>query len=371
MKRLTPTGRLALLAALLLSALVNTATRAGGGGTLFLPVLFTPPPTVQAPVLKWQNGGCRTTWCRTGWYASPAVADLDGDNQPEIIWADYRIVVLNGSDGSDQWVVPSPGGGRTWPGVVVANVDNSGGLEIVTAHSGGWLTVLDAAGNPRPGWPQQIAGGSELRSLAVDDVDNDGDLEILVCATRSNDQWFLFDHNGALRAGWPVHSPDSNENGYAAGCYNQNVALGDLDGDNLAEMIGPNDTHYVVGYNHDATPLRANALYGLVNGLNKVWARVGFHLSHAVDLRGYANCAAGVEPLEPRPNFADSAPTLADVDGNGSLEIIIVGNQYDCRTSPYSSLYQLPYILNADRTRWPNAASTGKRCPPPPPTRVR
>jgi hypothetical protein len=31
---------------------------------------------IQAPVLKWQHGGC-TFWCETGWYSSPAVADLD------------------------------------------------------------------------------------------------------------------------------------------------------------------------------------------------------------------------------------------------------------------------------------------------------
>src|SRR5205809_757762 len=77
------------------------------------------PQTLGAPVLKWQNGGCRTTWCRSGWYASPAVADLDGDGKPEIIWTDYRIVVLNGADGSDKWIVANPGGGRGWPGVAL------------------------------------------------------------------------------------------------------------------------------------------------------------------------------------------------------------------------------------------------------------
>jgi len=31
-------------------------------------------PALQAPMLKWQRGGC-TSWCETGWYSSPAVAD--------------------------------------------------------------------------------------------------------------------------------------------------------------------------------------------------------------------------------------------------------------------------------------------------------
>lgn len=310
------------------------------------------PRTLAAPVLKWTHGGCQTTWCRTGWYASPAVADLDNDGKPEVIWTDYRIVVVNGEDGSDQWIVANPGNARGWPSVVVADVDRDGALEIVTAHNSGWVTITRANSTPLTGWPQQPTAGNELRSLAVGDADNDGDLEILVCSTRANNQWFLFDHTGSVRAGWPVHSPDSDSNGYASGCFNENVGLADLDGDGRLEMIGPNDTHYTVGFRYDATPLRANALYGQIGGQNKVWARVGFHYDHAVDLRGYANCAPGQEPLEPRPNFADSAPSFADVNGDGVLEIIIVGNQYDCRTDPYTSLFHSPYLLRVDRTRW-------------------
>lgn len=325
-----------------------------------------PEGVISAPVLKWQQGGCQTTWCRTGWYASPAVADLDNDGAAEVIWTDYRIVAVNGEDGSDQWVVNNPGGGRGWASVVVGDVDNNGALEIVAAHGNGYLSVLQANGTPLSGFPKQ-SQTNELRSLAVSDVDDNDDLEILVCATRSNDQWFLYDHDGVVRSGWPVHSPDSDSNGYAAGCYNENVGLADLDGDGRAEMIGPNDTHYVVGYNDDATPLRANGMYGQVGGQNKVWARVGFHYAHAVDLRGYANCSAGQEPLEPRPNFADTAPSFADVNGDGSPEIIFIGNQYDCRTSPYTSLFHSPYILNVDRTRWAGSGYDWTNLPVPEP----
>jgi hypothetical protein len=306
----------------------------------------------SAPILKWQKGGCRATWCRTGWYASPAVADLEKDGKMEVIWTDYRIVVLNGEDGSDKWVVDNPGQGRGWPGVVVADLNGNQSLQIVTAHSDGYLSVYQANGTPLPGWPQQPTPDSELRSLAVGDVDGNGTLEILTASTRPDNQWFLFNADGTVRPGWPVLSPDSDANGYAAGCFNENVGLADLDGDRELEIIGPNDTHYVAGYRQDGTPLRAAPLYGQVGGQNKPWARVGFHLSHSVDLRGYANCSPGQEPLEPRPNFADSAPSFADVDGDGTLEIIIIGNQYDCRADPYRSLYHLPYILNKDRTRW-------------------
>ena len=55
---------------------------------------------VQAPVLKWQRGGCFSSWCETGWYASPAVADLDGDGTMEVVAAAYRVVVINGETGA-------------------------------------------------------------------------------------------------------------------------------------------------------------------------------------------------------------------------------------------------------------------------------
>jgi uncharacterized repeat protein (TIGR01451 family) len=41
-----------------------------------------------------------------------------------------------------------------------------------------------------------------------------------------------------------------------------------------------------------------------------------------------------------------------DVNGDGVLEVIVVGNVYDCGADPYESLYEMPYIFNADRSRW-------------------
>lgn len=325
---------------------------------LFLPNVTKTSLPIAAPALKWQHAGCYSSWCETGWYSSPAVADLEGDGSIEVIGSTYTIFVFDGPTGTLEWRVKSghdrsenpdsvSNVGRTWAGIVVTDTDNDSHLEIVTAHHEGYVSVYNQYGYFESGWPRRFTPGWEMRSLSVGDVDGNGDKEILVCSTRSDDQWFLLEHNGSTRAGWPVHSPDSDSNGYAAGCYNQNVALGDLDGDSRAEMVGPNDTHYIVAFNDDATPLRANAIYGIVGGQNKPWARVGVHVDHAVDLRGWAHCGS-----EHRPNFAGSAPILVDVNHDGVLEIVVVGNVYNCGTNPYTSLYEIPYIFNVDRTRW-------------------
>src|SRR3989442_14578977 len=64
-------------------------------------------PSFGAPVLKWQRGGCFASWCQTGWYSSPAVADLNGDGQPDVIWGAYDVVSLNGSQAALPWGPPS------------------------------------------------------------------------------------------------------------------------------------------------------------------------------------------------------------------------------------------------------------------------
>lgn len=302
-------------------------------------------PSFGAPVLKWQRGGCYSSWCETGWYSSPAVADLEGDGSLEVIAASYSLVILDAATGALEQRIDPPGG-RQWPSLVVADLEGDGDLEIVTAHGEGYLNVYSHTGSLV--WSRQPTPGSELRSLAAYDLDGNGDLEIIVAATRSQDQWYVYEHNGSVRAGsWPQHSPDSDTNGYTAGCYNQNVAAADFDGDGRGEILGPNDTHYLAAFQDDGVQMRASTIYGTQSGAPKVWSRVGVHVSHAVDLRGYANCGS-----EHRPNFAHSAPIIFDLDNDGVNEAVVVGNVYNCGTSPYTDLYEMPFILNADRTRW-------------------
>lgn len=297
------------------------------------------PSLVQPPVLKWQNGGCYSSWCETGWYSSPAVADLDGDNQPEVIASPYSLFVLNGEDGSVQWSVDPPGG-RTWPGVVVADIDDNGDLEIALAQGGGHLTVYDHLGNPV--WTRQPES-NELRGISAYDLDDDGTLELAVTATGDELNAYVYEHNGSLRAGWPQLNNDS---GYGWGVYNDNAALGDLDGDGIGELVIPSDVHYINAYEANGSQIPANAIYG-----GDGWGKVGIWESYAIELRGWGACN-GDRAESYRTNFADGPAVIADVNGDGVMEVVVTGNVYDCYAGYPPSRYIGVYIFNADRSRF-------------------
>jgi len=302
--------------------------------------------TLGTPELRWQR--CGPSFCERGWYASPAAADVDGDGQVEVIGGGYTLLALRGDTGAIEWDYEAAGGdGRIWAGPAIADLDRDGDLEIAVVQYDD-LSVLDGDGDVQPGWPVRPYGNFEMRSLAVADLDRDGTSELLVARASggSNDTWTVYEPGGAVRPGWPQIATGGS--GYAWGAYNQNLAAGDLDGDGDLEVAASSDVHYLAAFADNGAQLPANPIYGA----GEVWSQVGAHYDHAVDLRGYANCAEGVPPLEARPNFADAPPAISDLDGDGANEVVVVGSFYDCRTPFYDQLFQVPMVLELDRTRW-------------------
>jgi FG-GAP-like repeat len=315
------------------------------------------PAAVQTPTLKWAYGGCFTSFCQTGWYASPAVADLDGDTQAEVIWGAYDVVSLDGATGNLEWRAANSS--RVWPGIAVADLTGDGPLEVIVGRGSDQVTAYSSAGATL--WSRNPFGGGEVRTLAVDDLDGDGPIEVIVGRASGGEtrQLHVFEANGSPRAGWPARR--NGEAGYGWGMYNQNVAVGDLNNDGTKEIIGPTDTHYITALDRNGNQLPASPIYGA----GKVWSQVGVHVDQAADLRGYANCGS-----EHRPNFANSAPVISDLNGDGAREIIVVGDVYNCGIGdPDGDMYQMPWILKADRTRWAAGAFDWTTIPADPGTR--
>ncbi|PYQ13692.1 MAG: hypothetical protein DMF80_14435 [Acidobacteria bacterium] len=316
---------------------------------------------VSAPVLKWAYGGCLSgPWCDAGWYSSPAVADLDGDGKPDVIWGAYDVVALNGADGSLKWRAPS--NNRVWPGTALADLTGDGTLEVIVGRSSDSLTVYNRFGSVV--WARNPFGRGEIRSLAVEDLERDGKLEIVVGSTSDANgalQMSVYEPDGTVRAGWPARH--SGEPGYGSGMNNENLAVADMNGDGSKEIFGPTATNYITALDRNGNQLPTNSVYNNAYPVGpKVWSQVGVNVDLAADLRGYTNCG-----VENRPSFDYGAPVVADVDGDGIPELIVVGNVYDCGTGPYTDLYQMPFILKLDRTRWSGSGFDWTVIPPPGP----
>jgi hypothetical protein len=180
-----------------------------------------PEAVVNAPALKWAYGGCFASWCQTGWYASPAVANLDGDPQAEVIWGSYDVVALDGIDGPNGpngWQWRAPNGSRVWPGIAVADLTNDGDLEIIVGRGSDQVTVYNHLGGVE--WTRNPFGSGEVRTLAVENLETDTQLEVIVgrASGGATKQLNVFEANGSVRPGWPARR--DGEQGFGWGMYN-------------------------------------------------------------------------------------------------------------------------------------------------------
>ena len=118
------------------------------------------------------------------WLGSPAVADLDDDGENEIIVPRDEVLLIWHLDGSLVQKFELPG--RIWAPPVVADIrPDRPGLEVAVA-SRGTIAAWDAEGEPLPGFP--FTWRDELRSLAAEDIDDDGELELVSVTTGKLEQ---------------------------------------------------------------------------------------------------------------------------------------------------------------------------------------
>ena len=345
----------------------TSASNSNNSNTIHLPLVQAQHNEwgIAPPILKWQHGGCFASWCETGWYSSPAVMDINKDGTNEVVASAYSIVALNGETGDLIWRTASghdrsqptaANTGRTWPGIAIADIDDDNAPEIITAHGGGYVSVYEQDGYFAPGWPQRPTS-NELRGLSISDLDDDGTLEIIVTgAVYSKINTWVYEHNGQLRPGWPQLGNDS---GYAYGIFNNNAAVGDLDGDGFGELVVPSDVHYICAYEQDGTQIPANPIYS-----GKGWGKVGVWENLEIELRGWGTCDPGDKRSERyRANFAHGPAVIADVDNNGSKEVITTGNVYDCGYGNYPSRYTGIFIFDADRSRFQEGGHDWNQAP--------
>ncbi|MCB9418991.1 MAG: hypothetical protein H6667_04265 [Ardenticatenaceae bacterium] len=211
-------------------------------------------------------------------FGSPAVVDVDGkqpggDDGPEIVinWGHY-IDVLD-ADGSFLWNYYTGDDNHRRPSpITVADLDGDNEIEILTASArqSGFLitehTLLALNADGTLLWSQSMGDTSASASgVATQDLDGDGVWEVI---------WNGL-HEGFTIMDGPTGTKLFNEAFTESGTFVDYPALGDVDGDGYAEVVtGGYNGVFVIGHDGiwgDSRPLWNQHNYHVTN-INDDWS---------------------------------------------------------------------------------------------------
>lgn len=250
---------------------------------------------------------------------------------------------------TDSWSEPLNGWAQ-YSSPVLGDLDRDSEQEIVVGTNESQVFAFNPDGTSVPGWPVSVRA-SIASTPAIGDVDGDGWLEVAVGVGWNYDLTqdggiYLLRHDGVVMSGWPKDTQDNNEgpsgNGHPDGVFSS-PTLADLDLDGDLEIIFASYDHYIYAYHHDGSPVAGWPVH----------LRDGSWSSPAVgdvDRDGYPDivigCYSHYEPAFstidggavhvfshdgaekkgwPKSIDAniDSSPALADLDGDGFLDVIV------------------------------------------------
>ncbi|MFC1591165.1 FG-GAP repeat domain-containing protein [Thermodesulfobacteriota bacterium] len=292
---------------------------------------------------------------QNAWLSSPAVADLDSDGQMEIIVARSNLVNVWHLDNTLvlQLETRSSGSSRIWAPPVVADiVPARPGLEIAVAAREK-IYVWDAQGNEVSGFP--VTWKDEVRSLAAGDIDGDGALELvagtIMQAESDNGQeepLIAYNHDGSVVKGFPPNATGSggcDENCWVFPGVDQNIAIGDVNADGRLDILSGQDNAYLSLLDGGGTYFDAADIF---EGISK-FPGIRFLHDYEEAIQHYSSDKENAL----QSHFTHSSPAIADIDGDGTNELVILAAVTNVSQSNRDLGVAL-WVLHSDGSRHPD-----------------
>jgi len=213
------------------------------------------------------------------WWNPPTIADIDGDGVGEIFVSSSHTTYAFRGNGTLLWSYPA---GYYLSSVAVGDLGNDGTKEVVFvgwSSSTGWRVFALRAINGSFVWSYPV---SDRGDVALADLDNDGQLEVVVAYHGGG--VIALRHNGSLY--WQRTFTCTNNFGSSPRKVNS-PTIADLNGDGLREIVVGCPNEFIV-----------YALRGTDGSI--LWS--------------YSNAAT---------HSQSSSRKIGDIDNDGALEVIL------------------------------------------------
>ena len=297
-------------------------------------------------------------------FSSPTVVDLTGDGRKEILTADSTgcVWAFSATGGALLPGFPWKTGGvcdnapRINSPLAIGDIDGDGTLEVVAGTRGsglidgtrGKVYVWKRDGTLVTGWPKEMAWATitngnfpEVQTVTMANITGDSKLEIIAASTNEAGSGtdyapnvYAWNLNGSAVSGFPVSSPKGS------GLWGH-LAAADINGDGYADVIIGRDEIYVYAINGQGQNLSGWPMQTYLDDARRTWG------------------------TDKYIEFTRSGPAVGDLDGDGTMELVIAGKLRDPQQNhdQIASAVMVAEPNGQRRTGWNVAKVVGPRLP--------